>query len=342
MKKIHISLDAMGGDNAPKIVVEGAAEAITRYPDTLFTFFGNKNKIVPILKNFKCLKESNIVHTNKFVKADDKPSAIIRKGKDTSMAMSINNVRENKSHAVVSAGNTGVLMAFSKLYLKTMPRINRPAIVACFPTELGEVCMLDLGANLECDKDNLVQFALMGQAFAKIVIGLHNPRVSLLNVGEEETKGLEYIKDASTLLQKLSKILNYKGYIEGNNITDGSTDVIVADGFSGNIALKTAEGTADFVTKSLKKAFSKSFLSKIGFFLAKKSLESFRSHMDPRKYNGAVFLGLNGIVVKSHGGTDSFGFANAIGVAYDMIKHNFSHELEAKILKSTKYLEKQI
>ena len=229
-------------------------------------------------------------------------------------------------------------MAFSKLFLKTLSGINRPAIAACFPTKQGEVCMLDLGANIECDKNNLIQFALMGQAFAKIVIGIKNPRVSLLNVGEEEIKGLGFIQEASEILKNLDKIINYCGYVEGDRITDGLVDVIVTDGFTGNIALKTAEGTASFFTNSLKEALKKSIFSKLGFFLAKKSLEGFRAHMDPRKYNGAVFLGLNGIVVKSHGGTDSFGFANAIGVAYDMAKYNFIEDLKKKLSITTKHL----
>tara|TARA_A100001015_G_C15043974_1_gene742003 strand:- start:2706 stop:3704 length:999 start_codon:yes stop_codon:yes gene_type:complete len=331
----------MGGDAAPRIVVEGASEAKIRYPEIDFTFFGNRNKIIPIIKDFTNLDGSNIIHTDHYVKSNDKPSNIIRKGINTSMAMSIKHVKENLSDAIVSAGNTGALMAFSKLYLKTMSGINRPAIAACFPTVTGEVCMLDLGANIECDKHNLVQFALMGQAFAKIVIGVNNPKVALLNIGEEEIKGLDHIKEASNMLFKLNKIVNYYGYIEGDQITNGSVDVIVADGFTGNIALKTAEGTANFLTGSLKKSFKSSISSKIGYFFAKKALESFRSHMDPRKYNGAVFLGLNGIAVKSHGGTDSFGFANAIGVAYDMVKYNFLDELTNKLSNTTNYLEKE-
>ncbi len=342
MNSIEISLDAMGGDNAPNVIVAGASEAKTRYPNIVFTFFGNENEISPLIYKFTNLSNSKVLHTEYFVKPNDKPSNIIRKGINTSMAMAIKHVKEGKSHAVVSAGNTGALMAFSKLFLKTMSGISRPAIAACFPTKKGEVCMLDLGANLECDKNNLVQFALMGQAFAKIVIGLEKPRVSLLNVGEEEIKGLDHIKEASNMLLRLKRIINYSGYIEGDQITDGTVDVIVADGFTGNIALKTAEGTANFLTNSLKKSFRSSLTSKIGYYLAKKSLESFRAHMDPRKYNGAVFLGLNGIAVKSHGGTDSYGFANAIGVAYDMVKYNFLNELKTKISNSTKYLEKKI
>ena len=337
MKKIKISLDAMGGDHAPEIVVEGAAEAKVRYPDIEFIFFGNKKVLSPLINSYHNLSVSEIVHTLEFIKPNDKPSNVIRRGANTSMALAIKSVK-NHSSAMVSAGNTGALMAFSKLFLKTISDINRPAIAACFPTKRGEVCMLDLGANIECDKNNLIQFALMGQAFAKIVIGIKNPKVSLLNIGEEEIKGLSYIQEASEILKNLRKIINYCGYVEGDRITDGLVDVIVTDGFTGNIALKTAEGTASFFTNSLKESLKKSIFSKLGYFLAKKSLEGFRAHMDPRKYNGAVFLGLNGVVVKSHGGTDSFGFANAIGVAYDMAKYNFIEDLKKKLSITTKHL----
>ena len=327
----------MGGDNAPQIVVEGASEAKTRYPDIDFVFFGNKTILRPLINKKHNLADTEIIHTVEYIKPNDKPSNVIRRGANTSMALAIKSVK-NQSNAMVSAGNTGVFMGFSKLFLKTISGINRPAIAACFPTKKGEVCMLDLGANIECDKNNLIQFALMGQAFAKIVIGIKNPRVSLLNVGEEEIKGFTYLQDASETLKNLSKIINYCGYIEGDRITEGSVDVIVTDGFTGNIALKTAEGTASFFTNSLKESLKKSIFSKLGYFLAKKSLEGFRAHMDPRKYNGAVFLGLNGIAVKSHGGTDSFGYANAIGVAYDMAKYNFIEDLKKKLSTTTKHL----
>ena len=337
MKRIKISLDAMGGDHAPEIVVEGATEAKVRYPDVDFVFFGNKTILKPLIDSKNNLSKTEIIHTVEYIKPNDKPSNVIRRGANTSMALAIKSVK-NQSNAMVSAGNTGALMAFSKLFLKTISGINRPAIAACFPTKKGEVCMLDLGANIECDKNNLIQFALMGQAFAKIVIGIKNPKVSLLNVGEEEIKGFSYLQDTSETLKKLKKIINYCGYIEGDRITDGLVDVIVTDGFTGNIALKTAEGTASFFTKSLRDSLRKSFFSKLGYFLAKKSLEGFRAHMDPRKYNGAVLLGLNGIAVKSHGGTDSFGFANAISVAYDMAKYNFVDDLKKKLSITTKHL----
>ena len=323
----------MGGDKAPEIVIEGAAQSKIRYPNVKFSFFGDQEKILPLISTKDILKDSNVIHTSEIVNASDKPSIAVRKGKNSSMGMSIQLVKSGKADAVVSAGNTGALMAMAKLILRPMDGITRPAIVAYFPTILGESCMLDLGANIECDSKNLVQFAFMGQAFANIVMGIKNPTISLLNIGEEEQKGLDYIKEASKILINLKKQINYKGFIEGDKIAHGLADVIIADGFSGNVSLKTAEGTALLVTTYLKKALSSSLRSKIGYFFAKKAIKDFRLQMDPRKYNGAVFLGLNGIAVKSHGGTDSFGFANAIGVAVDMVRYNFISDLKNKISK---------
>ncbi len=332
-QSIHLSLDAMGGDNAPQIVVEGAAQSKIRYPNLIFSFFGNKDKINPLIKSLEILKNSNVIHTDQIVDANDKPSIAVRKGKNSSMGMSLQLVKSGNADAIVSAGNTGALMAMSKLILRPMEGITRPAIAAYFPTIVGESCMLDLGANIECDSKNLIQFAFMGQAFANIVMGIKDPSISLLNIGEEEQKGLDYIKEASKVLYSLDKQINYKGFIEGDKIAQGIADVIIADGFSGNISLKTAEGTALLVTSYLKKALSSSLSSRIGYLFAKKAINNFKLQMDPRKYNGAVFLGLNGIAVKSHGGTDSFGFANAIGVAVDMVRYNFISDLKNKISK---------
>ena len=323
----------MGGDHAPQIVVEGAAQSKIRYPNLIFSFFGNKDKIIPLINSLEILKNSNVIHTDQIVEANDKPSIAVRKGKNSSMGMSLQLVKSGKADAIVSAGNTGALMAMSKLILRPMDGITRPAIAAYFPTIVGESCMLDLGANIECDSKNLIQFAFMGQAFANIVMGIKDPSISLLNIGEEEQKGLDYIKEASKVLYSLDEKINYKGFIEGDKIAQGMTDVIIADGFSGNISLKTAEGTALLVTSYLKKALSSSLSSRIGYLFAKKAINNFKLQMDPRKYNGAVLLGLNGIAVKSHGGTDSFGFANAIGVAVDMVRYNFISDLKNKISK---------
>ena len=330
---IHLSLDAMGGDNAPQIIVDGAAQSKIRYPDVKFSFFGNKNKLLPLLSSLKTLKDSEIIHTDEIIGANQKPSIAVRKGKNSSMGLAIQAVKTGQTDAIVSAGNTGALMAMTKLFLRPIEGITRPAIAAYFPTIRGESCMLDLGANIECDAKNLVQFAFMGQAFANIVMGVNNPTISLLNIGEEEQKGLDYIKEASQILTKLKDQINYTGFIEGDKIAQGISDVIIADGFSGNVSLKTAEGTALLVTSYLKKALSSSLSSKIGYLFAKRAINDFKLQMDPRKYNGAVFLGLNGVAVKSHGGTDAFGFANAICVAIDMVKYNFISDLKKKISK---------
>ena len=330
---IHLSLDAMGGDNAPQIIVDGAAQSKIRYPDVKFSFFGNKNKLLPLLGPLKILKDSEIIHTDEIIGANQKPSIAVRKGKNSSMGLAIQSVKTGQTDAIVSAGNTGALMAMTKLFLRPIEGITRPAIAAYFPTIRGESCMLDLGANIECDAKNLVQFAFMGQAFANIVMGVNNPTISLLNIGEEEQKGLDYIKEASQILTKLKDQINYTGFIEGDKIAQGISDVIIADGFSGNVSLKTAEGTALLVTSYLKKALSSSLSSKIGYLFAKRAINDFKLQMDPRKYNGAVFLGLNGVAVKSHGGTDAFGFANAICVAIDMVKYNFISDLKKKISK---------
>ena len=330
---IHLSLDAMGGDNAPQIIVDGAAQSKIRYPDVKFSFFGNKNKLFPLVSSIKTLKDSQIIHTDEIIGANQKPSIAVRKGKNSSMGLAIQSVKTGQTDAIVSAGNTGALMAMTKLFLRPIEGITRPAIAAYFPTIRGESCMLDLGANIECDAKNLVQFAFMGQAFANIVMGVNNPTISLLNIGEEEQKGLNYIKEASQILTKLKDQINYSGFIEGDKIAQGISDVIIADGFSGNVSLKTAEGTALLVTSYLKKALSSSLSSKIGYLFAKRAINDFKLQMDPRKYNGAVFLGLNGVAVKSHGGTDAFGFANAICVAIDMVKYNFISDLKKKISK---------
>ena len=323
----------MGGDNAPQIIVDGATQTKIRHPYVKFSFYGNKIKLLPLISSSEVLKESEIVHTEEFIDANEKPSIAVRKGRNSSMGMAIQSVKSGKADAIVSAGNTGALMAMAKLFLRPIEGINRPAIAAYFPTITGESCMLDLGANIDCDAKNLVQFAFMGQAFANIVMGVDNPSISLLNIGEEEQKGLDYIKEASQILSDLKSQINYAGFIEGDKIAQGVSDVIIADGFSGNVSLKTAEGTALLVTSYLKKALSSSLSSKIGYLFAKKAINNFRLQMDPRKYNGAVFLGLNAIAVKSHGGTDAFGFANAICVAIDMVKYNFIYDLKNKISK---------
>jgi len=255
------------------------------------------------------------------------------------MWMAIASVAEGDADAVVSAGNTGALMAMSKLQLRTMTGVTRPAIAAFFPTVGELMCMLDLGANIECDAENLVQFAILGQAFHRSLTGKAAPRLGLLNVGEEEQKGHEYLRTASRQLSDPDLGINYQGFVEGNDIVNGQLDVVVTDGFSGNIALKTAEGISSMFTRLLRRSFAKSWLSKLGYFLARAALSEMREHIDPRRYNGAVFLGLNGIAVKSHGGTDRIGFANAIKVAAELVDHGFIPDVSAAIARANTILE---
>ena len=329
---LTIALDAMGGDNAPGIVVKGADFARRRFPNVRFVMFGDEKRIVPLMKRRKRLQEiTEITHTDDVVSNDMKVSVALRKGRTSSMQLAINAVREGLAAGVVSAGNTGALMAMAKLSLRTLPGIDRPAIAAVFPTMRGETVMLDLGANLECDAQNLVQFAVMGDVFARTVLGAHNPSCALLNVGSEEMKGHAEIQQAAAYLRQLSGTLNFQGFAEGDDIAAGTADVIVSDGFTGNIALKTTEGTARLIKAFLGDAFRSSLSSRIGYLFARRGLMKMRNRIDPRRYNGAMFLGLSGIAVKSHGGTDAFGFANAIGVAVDMAANDFNDKITREL-----------
>ena len=325
---LTIALDAMGGDNAPSIVVKGADMARRRFPDINFLMFGDEQRIAPLIKRRKRLRAiTDIMHTDDVISNDTKVSDALRKGKQSSMQLAINAVREGLAAGVVSAGNTGALMAMAKLALRTMPGIDRPAIAAIFPTMRGESVMLDLGANVECDAENLIQFALMGDVFARTLLGTVSPSCGLLNVGSEEIKGHAEIQQAAAYLRQMEATLNFHGFVEGDDIAAGTTDVIVSDGFTGNIALKTTEGTARLIKEFLSDAFHSSLSSRLGYVFARRGLRKMRDRIDPRRYNGAMFLGLTGIAVKSHGGTDAFGFANAIGVAVDMAANGFNEKI---------------
>ena len=325
---LTIALDAMGGDNAPQIVVNGANIARRRFPDARFLLFGDERKINPLLKRLPTLQAVTTVHhTEAVVTADARPSQALRQGKNTSMQLAINAVREGVASGVVSAGNTGALMAMSKLSLRMLPGISRPAIAGLFPTQLGECVMLDLGANVDCDADNLIQFSVMGEVFARLVLGVLKPSVGLLNVGTEELKGNDAVRQAAATLRETSLPIRFHGFVEGDDIGKGTVDVVVSDGFTGNIALKTIEGSVRLYSEYLRKAFKSSLASRLGYMLARRGLNKLRARLDPRRYNGAMFLGLNGIVVKSHGGTDAFGFANAIGVAVDMASQGFNDKI---------------
>ncbi len=323
-----LALDAMGGDRAPGIVVAGANLARKRYPDARFRLFGQPEKIGKILRRFPKLADvSEIMPADTVIAADMKPSLALRRGAQSSMKLALDDVRSGGAAGVVSAGNTGALMAMAKVVLRTLPGIRRPAIASTYPTQRGQSVMLDLGANIDCDAGDLVQFAILGAAFARSVQGLTKPSVGLLNVGSEEAKGRETIREAANILRSSDLPLTFHGFVEGNDITEGTVDVVVADGFSGNIALKTFEGTAMLYSGFLKDTFRRSLFSKLGYLLAKPALHALRNRVDPRRYNGGMFLGLNGVAVKSHGGTDARGFANAIGFAVDMMTQGFNEKV---------------
>ena len=327
---LTIALDAMGGDRAPDMVVGGAEMARVRYPDARFLLFGDEQRLGPLLARHEGLaKVSELRHTDQMVGSHDKPSQVLRKDRQSSMWLAIDAVHKGEADAVVSAGNTGALMAMAKFLLRTLPGIDRPAIVSFFPTMRGESCMLDLGANAECDADNLVQFAVMGAAFARSVLGHARPMVGHLNIGVEELKGNEVVKAAGQILKDASLAMEFYGFVEGDDIAAGTVDVVVTDGFTGNVAIKTAEGTSRLYTNFLAGAFKRSWLSRLGYLLARPALRALNERVDPRYYNGAMFLGLNGIAVKSHGGTDATGFASAIGVAADMVTENISAKIVA-------------
>jgi glycerol-3-phosphate acyltransferase PlsX len=302
------------------MVIEGVARARSRFPDVHFLLFGDQTRVNPLLARHGSLRESVTVrHTDQFVSSDEKPSVALRQGKQSSMQLAIRAVSDGEAKAVVSAGNTGALMAMSKITLKTLHGIDRPAIGGLIPTRLGESVMLDLGANVECDANNLVQFGMLGAAYARTVLGRERPTVGLINVGQEEIKGGENVQQAAALFRESSLPFDFYGFVEGDDLGAGTVDVFVVDGFTGNVSLKTLEGTVRLYTEYLRQTFKSSLLSRLAFLLARSAFNKMRSRIDPRLYNGATLLGLNGVVVKSHGGTDGLGFANAIGVAVDMV-----------------------
>ena len=326
----RIAIDAMGGDIGPAVMLAGAEQAYKRRPDLAFILFGDEALLRPELDRRPVLaKVAEIVHCDDVIAATDKPSQAIRRARTTSMGRAIAAVKDGDAQATVSGGNTGALMAMAKLALRTMPGIDRPALAALLPT-LGEndLVMLDLGANTDCDTRNLVEFAVMGAAYARVVLELDRPRVQLLNIGTEEMKGTDELKAAATILRGSEHLhMRFDGFIEGDKLSRGDVDVIVTDGFSGNIALKSLEGTARFVTDLLRRAFTSSLRSKIGFLISRPATELLRHHLDPNNHNGAVFLGLNGLVVKSHGGATDKGVANAVRVAARMVREDITRKI---------------
>ncbi len=334
--RITIAVDAMGGDRAPAIVLKGAEIALQRFPNVDFLLFGAEDKVRPLLARLPNLsRTARLCHTSEMVPADAKPSLALRTARRSSMRLALDAVAEGRADGMVSAGNTGALMAMAKFVLKTLPGIERPAIASLFPTGVGETVVLDLGANVECDAANLVQFALMGDVFARTVLGLPAPSVALLNVGAEDLKGNAAVRSAAAELRTGLVPVQFYGFVEGDDIPRGTVDVVVTDGFTGNVALKMAEGTARLFGDFLESAFRHSLLARIGYLFARGALKKLRLRLDPRRYNGAIFLGLAGIAVKSHGSTDALGFANAIGVAVDMKANGFIDKICSELARLT-------
>ena len=329
-KLITIAVDAMGGDGSPHKVIKGIAHHHQKNRNIFYNIFGDKNEIsrcIPKDLNSNCFE---ITHTDEKIEGTDSPLGAAKKGKNTSMWLAVNSVKEKKSDIIISAGNTGALLVVAKLNLKMIENIDKPALSGMWPSKKGMSVVLDLGANIECNEKNLIDFSEMGSALYKSIFPEQKPNVALLNIGSEEIKGTEILKKTYAALKNLSGDENFifKGYIEGDKIMNGESNVIVTDGFTGNIALKTAEGTAKFLTDSLKKSLSENIFSKLSIIFSYFSLKKFKSKLDPRKYNGAIFLGLNGPVVKSHGGTDAIGFYYSIDLCYRIIKGNLMHQIK--------------
>jgi glycerol-3-phosphate acyltransferase PlsX len=327
-----ISLDAMGGDRGPEVVVPGAALALERHPDLQFLLVGARARIEPFLERHQALAaRSRIVHTETAIGMEDKPSQAVRRGRGTSMWLALEAVQKGEADSTVSAGNTGALMALAKLILKTMPGIERPALAGQWPTVRDNCIVLDLGANIGATARQLADFALMGAAMARALFHLERPRVGLLNIGVEDIKGIEEVRQAHAWLKETDPPFDYRGFVEGDQIGQGIVDVVVVEGYAGNIALKTAEGTAKQMAAYVRQALTSSLAAKLGALLADSGLRALRDRMDPRRFNGGPFLGLNGIVIKSHGGMDAFGFASAIGVGYDMAESDLIAHLSADL-----------
>ena len=333
-KKISIAIDAMGGDNAPDKTIEGIKLFLDKNKSTndfVLNIFGKENIIKEKFDKYNIKSNFvNIIHSNTVVSDEETPLTAVKNSKNTSMWNCIYHQIEGKSDISLSAGNTGVLLVISRMILKMMSEVSKPALAGLWPNQNGMNVVLDLGANIECNEQNLIDFAELGSALFKSLFPYEKPKVSLLNVGSEEIKGTELLKATSKRLKDLSSEENfiYKGYIEGNNIMSGESNVIVTDGFTGNIALKTAEGTAKFITQNLKESLTKNIITKISLIFSYFSLKKFKEKLDPRKYNGAIFLGLNGPVVKSHGGIDSTGFYHSIDLCYKIVKGNLMSEIK--------------
>ena len=331
-KIIKIAVDAMGGDGSPKKIVDGIHHHFRNNKNSFYKIFGNKDKILPYIKSDLPDTSFEIIHTADIVKGTDSPLEGAKRGKNTSMWLAIQSVKEKKSDVVISAGNTGALLVISKLNLKMIENIDKPALSALWPNKKGMSVVLDLGANIECSPKNLIEFSIMGSSLFKSLYPDDIAKVALLNIGSEEFKGNEIIKETyQQLNQRENKDFEFKGYIEGNQLMDGNVNVIVADGFTGNVALKTAEGTASFITSELKKAMTGSIIGKISSLLNISNLKKFKARLDPRLYNGAIFIGLDHPVIKSHGGTDYIGFSNSLSVCTKTVSGNLIEKIRNNI-----------
>ena len=322
-----LAIDAMGGDHAPDTVLDGIEIAAERHPSARFLLVGDEARLGPMVASRKRVKAScTIRHAPEAIPSEMKPTAALRV-RASSMRVAIDAVAGGEASGVVSAGNTGALLALAKIVIKALPGIDRPAMAAIGPSARGDVVMLDLGANVQCDARNLVEFAIMGDVFARTVLGLPAPTIGLLNVGSEELKGDDRVRQAAEILKSSHIAPQFHGFVEGHDIGAGTTDVIVTDGFTGNVALKTGEGALKLVGDLLKQIFRSSLAARLAYLLARPGLDRMRLWLDPRRYNGAVMLGLNGVVVKSHGGADAEGFAHALDVAMDMVAHRFNERI---------------
>jgi phosphate acyltransferase len=336
-QRVRIALDAMGGDHGPAVVIAGAELALARHPESEFLLFGNTSVVAPLVAGRPALKSaSRLIHAEIAVRMGDKPSQALRYGRrKSSMWLAIDAVKKHEADVAVSAGNTGALMAMSKFELKMLAGIERPAIAALWPTLRGESIVLDVGASIGADAEHLVDLAVMGAAMARILLGLERPTVGLLNIGVEEVKGLEQVREAGRILRERQlPNLDYAGFVEGDDIGKGTVDVVVTEGFAGNIALKTAEGTARQLGEYLRAAMNRSLGARIGYLFARSAFREVRERMDPGRVNGGVFLGLNGIVIKSHGSTDANGFAAAIELGYGVVRDELLAKITAALGRS--------
>ena len=329
---IKIAVDAMGGDGSPKKIIDGLVHNHKFSKVNFFKIFGDKNLISKLIDNKIDDNYYEIVHTNNAIKSTDSPLEGAKRGKDTSMWLAIESVKNKETDIVISAGNTGALLVVSKLNLKMLDNIDKPALSALWPNKKGMSVVLDLGANIECSSKNLLDFSIMGASLYTSLYPNEKPNVGLLNIGSEELKGNEIIKETYQILNdKNSKNYNFSGYIEGNHLMDGNINVIVSDGFTGNVALKTAEGTANFIIEELKQTMTSSILGKLSSLLNISNLRKFKKRLDPRLYNGAIFIGLDSPVVKSHGGTDFIGFSNSLDVCNRIVKGNLIEKIKQNI-----------